>query len=97
MKISFNNLLSTVFIIVFIIFFLLTKILVEKHISNYIEPSVLTDYETIKSFYSKLSSSERRIYSQNGEDGVLIKIFNLLKIKGNNKYFVEIGTGLGMP
>ena len=51
MKISFNNLLSTVFIIVFIIFFLLTKILVEKHISNYIEPSVLTDYETIKSFF----------------------------------------------
>jgi hypothetical protein len=94
-KISFNNLLLTVFIIVFLIFFFLTKTLIQKNIPNYIEP-VLTDHEAINNFYSILSSSERKIYSQNGEDGILIKIINSLKINNLNKYYVEIGSGLGL-
>ena len=73
----------------------MTKILIQKNIPNYIEP-VLTDHEAINNFYSNLSSSERKIYSQNGEDGILIKIINSLKINNLNKYYVEIGSGLGL-
>lgn len=37
--------------------------------------------------------SERKTYSQNGEDGVIAAIFNLIGTK--NKFFVEFGVGGG--
>jgi hypothetical protein len=40
-----------------------------------------------------LSKYEKKIHSQNGEDGVLEKIFNI--INTTDKYFVEIGCGNG--
>lgn len=40
-----------------------------------------------------LSKFEKKVYSQNGEDGVLDALFSLLNT--TNKYFVEIGTENG--
>ena len=40
-----------------------------------------------------LLHSERKVYSQNGEDGVIDGIFNI--IGTTNKFFVEFGVGLG--
>jgi hypothetical protein len=40
-----------------------------------------------------LSKYEKKVYSQNGEDGVLEKIFDL--INPTNKFFVEFGCGNG--
>lgn len=40
-----------------------------------------------------LTRYERRIYSQNGEDGILQAIF--ARVGTTNRYFVEIGTGDG--
>lgn len=47
----------------------------------------------VREFYKALKSSERKVYSQNKEDGViesLIKIFNLTE-----RFYVEIGTQNG--
>ena len=51
--------------------------------------------EKLFEFYHKLASNERKIYSQNKEDGVIEMIFQLLNIKNLQKYFVEIGTENG--
>ena len=47
-------------------------------------------------FYDQISKSEKKYFSQNGEDGVIIFIFEKLKIKNLNKYFIEIGTESGL-
>jgi hypothetical protein len=41
--------------------------------------------------FSNLQGSERKVYSQNGEDGVLDAIF--ARLGTTNKYFVEFGCG----
>ena len=51
--------------------------------------------EKLFEFYHKIASNERKIYSQNKEDGVIEMIFQLLNIKNLQKYFVEIGTENG--
>ena len=51
---------------------------------------------TIMEFYGKLASSERKVFSQNKEDGVIEAIFKLLNIPNLKKYFVEIGTEKGV-
>ena len=51
--------------------------------------------EKVFEFYHKIASNERKIYSQNKEDGVIEMIFQLLNIKDLKKYFVEIGTENG--
>lgn len=48
----------------------------------------------VKQMYDMLESSESKVFSQNGEDGVLeklIEIFNLTSVG----YYVEIGAGDG--
>lgn len=60
-------------------------------------------YQQYVQFYSHLALKrgkkanlnlfERKVYSQNGEDGIIEYIFS--KIKTTNKYFVEIGAGNG--
>ncbi|MDO8828408.1 hypothetical protein [Methylophaga sp.] len=42
---------------------------------------------------SILSQYEKKIFSQNGEDGIITTIFNVIGIK--NSYFVEFGVGDG--
>ena len=42
---------------------------------------------------NNLNYFERKVFSQNGEDGLLQYIF--IKIKTTNKYFIEIGAGDG--
>ena len=36
-----------------------------------------------------LNAFERRVYSQNGEDGIMAELFSRIP---NNRYFVEIGV-----
>jgi hypothetical protein len=43
---------------------------------------------------ASINRFERRIYSQNGEDGILQYIFH--KIGATNKFFVEVGAGDGI-
>ena len=40
---------------------------------------------------NNLNYFERKVFSQNGEDGLLKYIFS--KIRTTNKYFVEVGAG----
>mmetsp|Transcript_3476 Transcript_3476/g.5025 ORF Transcript_3476/g.5025 Transcript_3476/m.5025 type:complete len:831 (+) Transcript_3476:383-2875(+) len=44
-------------------------------------------------FVRGLGDSELKIYSQNGEDGIIIMLFNFFGV--TNKLFVEVGTGDG--
>ncbi|HEV3138584.1 MAG TPA: hypothetical protein VGZ26_11785, partial [Pirellulales bacterium] len=44
--------------------------------------------------FSNLQAAERRVYSQNGEDGVIEALFAMLGT--TNKFFVEFGCGDGM-
>jgi hypothetical protein len=53
-----------------------------------------SDIEIIRN-YNNLNASEKRVFSRNNEDGVIEAIFDLLKIKNLEKYFVEI-TGPGI-
>lgn len=43
-------------------------------------------------FYNSLLNSEKKVYSQNGEDGVLEKLVEIIKINKMNGYYVEFGT-----
>ncbi len=43
--------------------------------------------------FSNLQGSERKVYSQNGEDGVIEAIF--ARLGTTNKFFVELGCGNG--
>lgn len=49
----------------------------------------------IKEFYNKIAQRERKVFSQNREDGVIEAIFEILNIPDLKKYFVEIGTQSG--
>ena len=49
----------------------------------------------IVEFYDSIANAERKVYSQNGEDGVLEKLIDLINIKKTNGYFVEFGTQNG--
>ena len=42
-----------------------------------------------------LSTFERKIYSQNGEDGVTVQLINMIYPDPNNKYYVEFGVENG--
>jgi hypothetical protein len=43
--------------------------------------------------FSNLHASERKVHSQNGEDGVIEALF--ARLGTTNKYFVEFGCGDG--
>ena len=45
-----------------------------------------------KVLVSEIAEAANNIHSQNGEDGVLAKIFEILKISSG--YFVEFGPGM---
>ena len=52
--------------------------------------------EKIKEFYASLAASEWRVFSQNGEDGVILELFRRLeKVTKIGKKYVEIGTENG--
>ena len=46
----------------------------------------------IYDFYNWISNSEKKVYSQDGEDGVFEMLIDFIKIKRTNGYYVEIGT-----
>lgn len=48
----------------------------------------------MEKFVKSLKEHKKSIYSQNGEDGILLEIFN--KIGTTNKYFVEFGAWDGV-
>ena len=51
--------------------------------------------DDVRYFYEKLRSSERKVFSENNEDGVIEEIFDLMSFENLSKYYVEIGTGPG--
>ena len=55
------------------------------------------DYEKSKviDFHRRLEHSEKRVYSQNKEDGVIYELTQLLDLN-YNKFYVEIGTQSGL-
>lgn len=69
-----------------------SKIEMDRQINN---TEQVEQEEKIKNIYAGISKRERKIYSQNKEDGVIEAIFDLLNIKNLKKYFVEIGTQSG--
>jgi hypothetical protein len=50
--------------------------------------------KTIKQFHDTLKQSDKKHYSQNGEDGVLVKLVEYIN-KTNGGEYVEFGTGNG--
>ena len=52
-------------------------------------------HKIMKNIYQKLVSSERRVYSKHNVDGVIETIYQLIKVKNLNKFYVEIGAGTG--
>ena len=58
--------------------------------------SITAQEETkIKNFYNELADSEKKIYSQNNEDGVILKLLEFLNIEKNG-FYVEFGTEQGL-
>lgn len=59
------------------------------------EPIVIeSDEVRIRKFYRSVEQSEKKIYSQNGEDGVVLKFTQLLNL--TRGYYVEFGTEDGI-
>ena len=50
---------------------------------------------SIRNFYSFLAKNEKKVYSQNKEDGVIEAIFESLNIPDLSKYFVEFSPADG--
>jgi len=48
----------------------------------------------VKQFYQRIASREKKVFSQNNEDGIIEAIFDELKLTNAN-YYVEIGTQSG--
>ncbi len=42
--------------------------------------------------YNSILNSEKKIYSQNGEDGILERLIDLIKLNKTGGYYVEFGT-----
>ena len=57
--------------------------------------SSLEEESSIIKFYKTLESSERKVFSQNKEDGVTEAIFSLLNIPDLKKYYVEFSPADG--
>jgi len=72
---------------------------VEKQITSYLSDidkldPLENEIKTIKQFHATLKQSDTKHYSQNGEDGVLVKLVEYInKTKGGE--YVEFGTGNG--
>jgi hypothetical protein len=83
------NILKSVFLFLMV----LSRSLVESKQFEKREVDFLEN--DVRYFYEKLKSSERKIFSENNEDGVIEEIFELMSFENLSKYYVEIGTGPG--
>lgn len=91
-KLSYLAIAFILFLIIYYTYFLTSN---EKRLEirqlNDLEKEEMR--ERIIRFYHLLSSSEKKIYSQNKEDGIIEEIFENLDLKDSNKFYVEIGAG----
>jgi len=49
----------------------------------------------VLNFHQQISQHELKVYSQNGEDGVILEVINIFHLN-QRKYYVEIGTQSGV-
>jgi hypothetical protein len=98
MNIIFKIFISLIIILIcFILYFSNSFDLLEiNNTSIAIPVKTLHRLDEISKFYDYISQSERKIFSQNKEDGVIEKIFDLLNLRNLKKYFVEFSPADGM-
>jgi hypothetical protein len=81
MNIIFKIFISLIFLICFILYFSYSFDLLKINNTSIAAPvKTLHRLDEISKFYDYISKSERKIFSQNKEDGVIEKIFDLLNL-----------------
>jgi len=91
LKMNFRN--SKILVLLLITTLLLIHYYLKKisekptEVKQKISPDVV---EKIKLFH-KIFQNEKRVYSQNGEDGVILALLDFIKFKGPG-FYVEFGT-----
>ena len=70
--------------ILIIIIAIIIAIIITKSVNEYFNTDIID-----------LSLYEQKIYSQNGEDGIIMKLIDLIYNDNNNKYYVEFGVENG--
>lgn len=102
----FRILITFLLLLGFLVLFEIGKYFIvsnsNKSVSKSIEKELLKLKELKTSIvlnaYNDLSKHEFRVYSQNGEDGILFELITMLDLNNNktsSRYYVEIGTENG--
>ena len=73
----------------FTIFFLANRFELKIRRKN---PKLEASKEQVMAFYNSFRISEKKVYSQNGEDGVLLKLIDFVGISRKNGTYVEYAT-----
>ena len=79
----------------FLILSIVAIVLLIYYESNIQLTSIESQKSKIIDLHKRLEKSERKVYSQNNEDGVIFELIQLLDLN-YNKFYVEIGTQSGL-
>lgn len=96
----FRILITFLLLLGFFVLFEIVKYFIVSNKSIEKELLQLKELKTsiVLNAYNDLSKHEFRVYSQNGEDGILfelITMFDLNNTKASSRFYVEIGTENG--
>ncbi len=82
-------------IIIFIFIFIIAFKILNREKVNAENNLDINKVKKVIDFYNSVLNSEKKIYSQNGEDGILEKLIDFIKINKTGGYYVEFGTQNG--